>query len=214
MLGVILCGGESTRMGKDKGLILRENKTWAEWAIEKMQTLDIPVVVSVNVGQREAYERALGGWMLGGAPSAKEELGTQTLGREEGAGRTFITDDPGLGVRGPLAGLMSVHLRYPAEDLFVLACDLPFMETGILRELYRRYRHTRSAQAWLFSIDDEPEPLCTIYTAGAMAQILRLHREGGLLRHSLKYALGQLAVDTLPVPERQRYIFTNVNTPL
>jgi len=35
-------------MGKGQGMILRENKTWAESAIEKMQTLDIPVVVSVN----------------------------------------------------------------------------------------------------------------------------------------------------------------------
>jgi molybdopterin-guanine dinucleotide biosynthesis protein A len=188
MLGVILCGGESTRMGKDKGLILRENKTWAESAIEKMQTLDIPVVVSVNAGQREAYERAAGG-------------------------RIFITDDPAPGIRGPLAGLVSVHLQYPADDLFVLACDLPYMETAILQELYRHYRQNGSSQAYLFTNDGEPEPLCSIYTAGALAMILRLHQEGRLAKQSLKYALGQLTVDSRPIPEPQRYAFTNANTP-
>jgi molybdenum cofactor guanylyltransferase len=188
MIGVILCGGESTRMGKDKGLILRENKTWVEWTIEKMQTLHIPVVVSVNSRQKEAYERTL-------------------------PGRIFITDDPALGIRGPLAGLISVHLHYPADDLFVLACDLPFMEASILQYLYGRYLQNNSFQAYLYTYDSEPEPLCSIYTAGALAAILKLHRENRLVRHSLKYMLRQLVVDSHPLGDQQKYAFTNANTP-
>jgi molybdopterin-guanine dinucleotide biosynthesis protein A len=36
MLGIILCGGQSLRMGRDKGLLKLEAKTWAQTAIDKM----------------------------------------------------------------------------------------------------------------------------------------------------------------------------------
>jgi molybdopterin-guanine dinucleotide biosynthesis protein A len=191
MIGVILCGGESTRMGTDKGLILREHKTWTELAIEKMQKLKIPVLVSVNAGQREAYEQVLGE-------------------------RIFITDDPTLGIRGPLTGLISIHLQYPTEDLFILACDLPDMETSILRDIYERYildDHNGFPQVYLYTNDGEPEPLCSIYRAGALAAILKLQRENRLIKHSLKFMLQQLVIDSRAIPDHQKYAFRNANTP-
>jgi molybdenum cofactor guanylyltransferase len=177
-------------MGTDKGLILREHKTWAGSAIEKMQKLEIPVVVSVNAGQKGAYEQALGD-------------------------QIFITDDPTLGLCGPLTGLVSVHLQYPTDDLFVLACDLPCMETSILRDIYERYipdDHNGFPQVYLYTNDGEPEPLCSIYKAGAFAAILTLHRENRLVKHSLKFMLQQLVVDSRPIADYQKYAFTNANS--
>ena len=44
MIGVVLCGGNSTRMGSDKGLLKEEEETWAELAGRKLKALQLPVL--------------------------------------------------------------------------------------------------------------------------------------------------------------------------
>ncbi|MDP9040594.1 MAG: NTP transferase domain-containing protein, partial [Bacteroidota bacterium] len=126
MLGVVLCGGESSRMGADKGLIQFQDKTWAQLAIEKIEELGIPVVVSISRRQKEQYERLL-------------------------SENKLIVDDPTIALKGPVAAVLNVHLRYPAEDLFVLACDLPLMEFSVLDELYRIYVVKNLFQAFVYT---------------------------------------------------------------
>ena len=48
MYGLILCGGKSSRMGTDKGLLKLEANTWAQTAVDKLSELSIPVKLSVN----------------------------------------------------------------------------------------------------------------------------------------------------------------------
>ena len=188
MLGVILCGGESTRMGRDKGLIPDATQTWAELAFKKMATLGIPVVFSVNSRQLPHY--------------------AQLFDREQ-----LMPDDPILLVKGPLLGLLSVHIQAPTEDLFVLACDLPFMDPTLLQDLYTRQNLHKDAQAYLYTFDEEPEPLCGIYSAPGLTRIIGQYHAGKLTRHSMKYALEQLAVDSIPVPEDKKRCFENFNYP-
>jgi molybdenum cofactor guanylyltransferase len=188
MLGVIFCGGDSTRMGRDKGLIPTGGKTWAGSAVEKMATLDIHVFISVNDRQLPDY--------------------TKVFPREQ-----LIPDDPTLSLKGPLAGLLTVHLRAPAKDLFILACDLPSMDPALLQDLYYRRRANPPAQAYLYTNEGKPEPLCGIYTAAGLALIAGLYHAGKLVKHSMKCALEQLAVYSLPVPETKKYCFENINYP-
>ncbi len=202
MLGVILCGGESTRMGRDKGLIPGEGKTWAGLAAEKLAVTGIRVVLSVNDRQVARYTRLF----------SNERLIREHF-TPDGMGLDLISDDPALRLRGPLVGLLSVHKRYPSEDLFVLACDVPLMEPGLLKDLYLRKGQQNDAQAWLYTIDGEPEPLCAIYAAKGLARIIHLYEQQLLSRHSMKYALDQLTVDSLPVPEDKKNCFKNFNYP-
>ena len=51
MLAIILCGGRSSRMGTDKGLLKLEETTWVQSAAEKMKQLNLPVYISVNQDQ-------------------------------------------------------------------------------------------------------------------------------------------------------------------
>jgi molybdopterin-guanine dinucleotide biosynthesis protein A len=186
MLGVILCGGQSTRMGTDKGLIKLHANTWAQTAVDKMSLLQLNVLLSVNSTQYTDYLSVF-----------KEHQ--------------LIKDNDELQVRGPLAGLLSVHVQYPDEDLFVLACDMPLMETVMLNELLLAYREHPSAEAYIFTNEEEPEPLCAIYTAKGLSYILHLLKAKKLPKHSVKFMLEHIPTFTSPLHDEQKKYFRNFN---
>jgi molybdopterin-guanine dinucleotide biosynthesis protein A len=48
MTGLLLCGGKSSRMGSDKGLLSAEGITWAATAYNKLSTVASLIFISVN----------------------------------------------------------------------------------------------------------------------------------------------------------------------
>ncbi len=186
MLGLVLCGGQSSRMGSDKGLLVLEAKTWAQTAFDKLATLNIAMKLSVNEKQFADYAKVF----------AKESL---------------ITDDNTIDVRGPLLGVLSAHIQNPADDLFLLACDMPLMEPLLLKELYNYYLQNPGKEVYIFTNDNEPEPLCGIYTASGLSKIIALQKENKLVKHSMKFMLSQLTVYTIALKEEQKKYFRNFN---
>lgn len=187
MLGIVLCGGKSTRMGTDKGLLNSGAQTWAQTAMDKLSSLNLEVFLSVNVIQFTDY-----------LPCFTE--------------KQLIKDNGDLEVNGPLAGVLSVHLEYPDEDLFVLACDMPLMDAVILNELLLVYGENPAADAYIFSNEDEPEPLCAIYTAKGLSYIIHLLKANELTKHSMKFMLGHLHVFTVALNAEQKKYFRNFNS--
>jgi molybdenum cofactor guanylyltransferase len=187
MLGVVLCGGKSTRMGSDKGLLKLSTDTWAKAAADKMIGLNLPVYFSVSTIQYPEYAAIF--------PS--EQL---------------IKDNDTLQLKGPLYGVLSVHLRYPNEDLFILACDMPLMETSIIKDLLNQYHQNNSPDAFVYSNDGEPEPLCGIYKANGLAHIIHLYQTDQLPKYSMKYILEHISSELIPIAEDQKKYFGNFNT--
>jgi len=187
MLGVILCGGKSTRMNSDKGMLTSSGNKWVKVAADKVSNLNIPLVVSVNITQHNDYSSLF-------------------------VSSQLITDNETLKIKGPLCGVLSVHLQYPLEDLLVLACDMPLMDTIILNELLNIYKEHSSADAFVFTNDGEVEPLCGIYTAKGLAYILKLYREDKLIKHSMKFMIEHINSFTIPITEEQKKYFKNINT--
>jgi molybdenum cofactor guanylyltransferase len=186
MLGIILCGGQSSRMGSDKGLLVHEAKTWAQTAFDKLSSLNIPIKFSVNDMQQSEYAKVF----------ASEKL---------------IADDTSLLIKGPLLGVLSAHLQNPDDDLFLLACDLPLMEPNLIKELFALHQQSNKYEAYIFTNNKEPEPLCGIYTAKALKKITALQKENKLQKHSMKFILSKLIVCEIALHGSQKIFFRNFN---
>jgi molybdopterin-guanine dinucleotide biosynthesis protein A len=187
MTGVVLCGGSSTRMGTDKGLLKDEEQTWAELAARKLTALQLPVVISVNQQQRQLYEQIF----------FPEQL---------------IVDSDSFSAKAPLFGLLSVHLQFSKEDLFVLACDIKNMTTDLMQQLLDEYKQ-ETHEAYVYQTGETPQPLCGIYTASGLCRIYDLLRKGKLKRFSMMYALEVLNTKYIPVKDTGLAFFNNYNSP-
>ena len=187
MLGIVLCGGESLRMGTDKGLLCHQNQLWAQLAHDKLSLLNLLVKFSVNPSQEEIYANYIG----------KEKL---------------IVDNLSLDIRGPLLGLLSAHLLNPAEDLFLFACDMLLMETRLLQQLLNSFKTDNTFDAYVFTKSNQLEPLCGIYKAEGLKKITELLKNGYLTRHSMKNVLNNLNVNEIAVEERDYVCFGNFNS--
>jgi molybdenum cofactor guanylyltransferase len=186
MTGVVLCGGESTRMGTDKGLLKLQSKTWAEVADTKLAALGIPAVISINSKQLEQYSKIF----------QQEKL---------------VPDQSGIDVKGPLLGLLSVHQKLPEEDLIVLACDMIDMKTNLLQQLLTKYNAGRH-DAYVYSTGEKYQPLCGIYKSGGLKKINEMYQKGSLKRYSMMHVLETLQTEVLSVKEEDAACFNNYNS--
>lgn len=185
MTGVILCGGASSRMGSDKGLLLRNGKHWVMHTAALMKDCGLSYVVSVAGHNILDYQQVL-------------------------PGATLICDDPSLQVGGPLKGILSVNLAMPAEDLLVLAVDMQEMKPYFLQQIIDASKEN-DAQAILFKHDDQVEPLCAWYRADGLHHVLQLVLQGLLQRFSMHHVLSYLKTKIIPVGDDPAFL--NFNTP-
>lgn len=158
-----MCGGQSTRMGSDKGLVKQGSLCWSEIAVSKLSTLGIPVVISVNRKQVDSYSKIF----------SSNEL---------------IVDVETIFVKGPLLGFMSVHSQLPGEDLLVIACDMVNLEKTVLQHLLSVYSQN-DFDAYVFTTIEKVQPLCAIYTSRGLKRIYDLNLQKKLKKNSMMYVL-------------------------
>ncbi|SDF68634.1 molybdopterin-guanine dinucleotide biosynthesis protein A [Pedobacter terrae] len=187
MLGIVLCGGQSLRMGTDKGLLNHDDKLWAQAAADKLESLDLPVKFSVNPLQQLTYSGYFGNQQL-------------------------IVDNTSLDLRGPLLGALSAHLSNNEEDLFLLACDILLMETRLLEKLIHSAKADGTFDAYIFTKDGQQEPLCGIYKSEGLKKIIFMLQNNALTKHSMKYVLGNLRVSEIAVEDHDYHYFGNFNS--
>lgn len=178
-----MCGGESKRMGSDKGLLPIGRCNWAQHAAQKFDGLNVPVVISVNQSQLPAY----------------------TLFFNPGI---LICDQ--VPAKGPLAGLLSVHVNYPDDDLIVLACDMTHMDTTTLQFLQRSSSEFPGFDYYSYSADGFMEPLCAVYTSKSLRILLQTFENRNLMSFSLHQLIRQGRYKALPIENIEK--FKNYNT--
>lgn len=188
MIGVILCGGQSIRMGNDKGLIFSKDKAkvWAEIVRAKFPAIATPSFLSINQSQTKNYLHHF-----------KES--------------DLIVDNSNLKVRGPLLGLLSVHLKYTDQDLMVIACDMINMNETILKRLYDHYQSSKT-EAIVFK-GERVEPLCGIYSSEGLSKIYNAYSRNEMSNNSMMHALEKLDTSYISTPEEWKDHFKNFNNP-
>ena len=146
LIGVVLCGGESKRMGADKGLIKTNDTTWAQLIAAKLSVFNIPVIISINHQQLELYNEIF----------PQEQL---------------VIDH--VDIKGPLKGLLSVHEKFPSKDILLMACDLIDMDQSTLKNLIETYHTNQQFDFFVYKNNDFTEPFCAIYTSKGLKPVLQ-----------------------------------------
>jgi molybdopterin-guanine dinucleotide biosynthesis protein A len=150
LFGLVLAGGRSTRMQRDKAAIAYHGReTQLETAIKLLSPRVARVFVSVRADQADDPVRS--SWP-----------------------RIVDRGD----VEGPIAGISAAMAEHPEAAWLVLACDLPFLDGATLDTLIAGRDSASDATAFRSSHDGLPEPLCAIYEPRARAAIAA-HIAGG-----------------------------------
>jgi molybdopterin-guanine dinucleotide biosynthesis protein A len=136
LLGVVLCGGESRRMGRDKGLLQTAGRHWALRMGDKLTAQGLPVVYSINKTQIDAYSSIL-------------------------PADSLVVDQDIHD--GPLKGLLSVHHQYPDAHLLVVACDMQDLDATTIGQLITAWRQG-NADGYAYEVEGYLQPFCAIYS--------------------------------------------------
>ena len=140
--GLVLAGGASSRMKRDKAGLLYGGKSQLDRAVELLARHVRPVFVSVRPAQS-------------GEPARAQY--------------PLIVDS--IVGKGPMSGIRSALAARPDVAWLVVACDLPFLTDEMLDRLLAERDPTASATAYSSAHDGLPEPLCAIWEPRAAPEI-------------------------------------------
>ena len=136
--GLVLAGGESRRMGRDKALLDRGGVSQLRFAADLLEPCVDRVFVSTRAEQKDEAER---------------RQYDQIVDRYEGL--------------GPVAGILSAMDEHPDVDWLVVACDLPNIDARTVLYLLDHRATSKPFVAYSSSHDGLPEPLCALYRQGS-----------------------------------------------
>jgi molybdopterin-guanine dinucleotide biosynthesis protein A len=182
--GLILAGGSSTRMHRDKAALKYQGRSQLDRAFELAGRHAAKVFVSVRADQTLDPTRAH---------------------------RPMIVDS--VAGEGPIVGIRSALAAHPQVAWLVLACDLPFLSDAAIEYLVRERSSAGSAAgfatAYKSAHDGLPEPLCAIWEPAAAKALADYQAGGGhcprkfLIRHGARLLEPQdtRALDNVNTPE-------------
>ena len=137
LIGLVLAGGESRRLGEDKGQLRLHDRTQAEHSVALLKPYCRTVYLSVRREQAE---------------------------QKPYKDQPSLPDDEAFS--GPAAGLLTAWQRYPNNALLVLAVDMPLVDSELIDLLVQGRRIDAVATAYRHS-GGIIEPLCTIWEPSA-----------------------------------------------
>lgn len=178
--GLILAGGTSSRMQRDKAALVYRGRNQLDRAFELASRHVDEVFVSVRASQVTEPTRAH---------------------------RPLIVDS--VDGAGPLVGIRSALASNPHVAWLVIACDLPFLSDAALEQLLTERDPAAFATAYRSTFDKLPEPLCTLWEPSAAAALTAFLAGGGhcprkfLIHHNVKLLEPRdfHALDNINTPE-------------
>jgi molybdenum cofactor guanylyltransferase len=183
LYGLVLAGGLSSRMKRDKATLEYGGTSQLERAYELVARHVPRMFVSVRAAQAADPLRAHHPLIIDSVPG-----------------------------EGPIVGIRSALAARPDVAWLVLACDLPFLSDAALAQLLTEREPGASATAFRSAHDGLPEPLCAIWEPKSAAELDAYQAAGGkcprkfLLRHAARILepRDRRALDNVNTPDEYR----------
>jgi len=178
--GLVLAGGSSTRMLRDKATLRYRGRSQLERAFELAARHCPEVFVSVRPSQVADPARA-----------AHPMLVDSVVGE------------------GPIVGIRSAMTAFPKAAWLIIACDLPFLSDDTLEFLMQQRDSGLLATAFMSVHDNLPEPLCAVWEPAAGTALAAYQAAGGkcprkfLMQNPVKLVrpLDERALDNVNTPD-------------
>lgn len=149
LYGLVLAGGRSRRMGRDKSTLAYHGRPQVEVAFDLLSSICSRVFISNRADQELAPGHE-------GKPQLHDRYDNL----------------------GPIGGLLTAFDAHPDCAWLVVACDLPFLDRPTLDFLVQRRDPARAATAFRGQYEDLPEPMCAIYEPAMKQQLQRFVENG------------------------------------
>ena len=149
LLGLVLAGGRSLRMGSDKALISYHAENQLLHTASLLRQQCEKVFISCREEQAAEYRHF--------------EI-------------PLITDSY-LNI-GPLGGVLSAQRAHSDAAWVVAACDLPFLDADTITHLCQHRNPMRFATAFRSPASGQLEPLCTCYEPKSRNRLILHHLDG------------------------------------
>jgi molybdenum cofactor guanylyltransferase len=144
LYGLVLTGGRSRRMQRDKAALDYAGQPQLTRALGLLEPLVASSFISVRTDQLQDPQRNAYPCIVDLLPDA-----------------------------GPIGGIQAALRAHPQAAWLVLACDLPFLDAATLQQLIAARDPQRLATAFYSSHDGKPEPLCAIYEPASISAVDR-----------------------------------------
>lgn len=139
IFGLVLAGGRSRRMGRDKALLRRDGSTQLERTVSLLKRHVKSVFVSTRSDQVDDAER-----------------------------RRFPQIVDRYSDMGPVAGILTALESDNSVAWLVLACDLPNVDDETIAHLLQHRDSGKPFSAFRSNYDNLPEPLCAVYETSSL----------------------------------------------
>ena len=136
--GLVLAGGRSRRMGKDKAQLSYHGLPHSHYLYKLVAEVCDKVFLSIRDEQKSQYEKEF----------------------------NVIVDQDEF--KGPFNGILSAHNENPDVAWLVVACDLPLVDRTSLDQLIEERDAKRTATAYATLKSGLPEPLIAIWEPDAL----------------------------------------------
>ncbi|MCP3773877.1 molybdenum cofactor guanylyltransferase [Paenibacillus sp. MZ04-78.2] len=192
MTGVILAGGQNRRMGgQSKALLMYEGDTFLARQLAELGSLCTELLIVTQEPERyEAVVHAFSG---------------------ESPVRIIPDQQPG---RGPLAGFQAAMKSASYEELWIVGCDMPWVDAEAAKAL-SELRSSVGADAAVAKIDGRLHPLHGIYLKNCLPEVERLLAANDLRLMGLLDAVTLQVVDELFLERKgvSKGFIRNINDP-
>jgi len=151
LTGIVLCGGQSTRMTTDKAFLNYHQIEQYKFIAKHFINVNIPVLISCNASQQKNISNEY----------------------------VSLVDDEEYKNNGPISGLLTAFKKYPGNSFILVGCDYPLLQQHHIATLFSLSQYGFDAVCFVrLSNIYLNEPLITFYNNSFHNKLLQSFHSG------------------------------------